>query len=138
MNNYRNHLIGVNLQLAMLTSALGCGTFVAGVFGMNLFSGLEQAPNLFYYVAGGSVALGAVFYLTYRAYTNATMPSLNRVTAVSALATQIDKLASTIQRFGYTSRSVTKSQFKEIFGKIHAISDEEVDLVFAAFDHDGV
>lgn len=36
MNNYRNHLIHVNLQLAILTTGLGMGTFVAGLFGMNL------------------------------------------------------------------------------------------------------
>lgn len=65
LGNHRNHLIHVNLKLTMLTAGVSIGTFTAGVFGMNLHSGLEEVPVLFYGVTGFSIVLGAMFYAYY-------------------------------------------------------------------------
>jgi len=44
---YRNRLISMNLYLALVGLGLGIGTTVAGFFGMNLISGLEESPTAF-------------------------------------------------------------------------------------------
>ena len=125
-------------QVRWLTRVSKCFPSLACLGTHIAVSGLETLPGLFGWVCCGSAGLGVAFFTAYSAYSRATMPSMDRVNAVSALATQIDSLASTIQEFGYTGRSVTKLQFKESIRAYHPITDEEVDLVFAAFDSDGM
>ncbi|BGP16574.1 magnesium ion transporter [Rhodosporidiobolus nylandii] len=49
----RVRLQNLELQTAIGTLALGAGATVAGFFGMNLTSGLEEHPTAFYWTAGG-------------------------------------------------------------------------------------
>ncbi|GAA6000050.1 hypothetical protein JCM10207_006030 [Rhodosporidiobolus poonsookiae] len=49
----RVRLQNLELQTAIGTLALGAGATVAGFFGMNLASGLEDHPFMFYYTVGG-------------------------------------------------------------------------------------
>jgi magnesium transporter len=44
---YRNHLIRMNLYLALIRLSLGVGTIVAGFFGMTFISGFEDSPSTF-------------------------------------------------------------------------------------------
>ena len=59
----RNHIVRTDLNLAMVGVGLSACTAVAGIFGMNLLSGLEEAPGLFGTVAASSMCGGALVYL---------------------------------------------------------------------------
>lgn len=47
LDSMRNYLLGVDLIFSIVVISLSVGTFIAGVFGMNLHSGLESADGWF-------------------------------------------------------------------------------------------
>lgn len=47
LDQHRNQLIGIDLILTAFTSSVAIMTAVAGYFGMNLNSGLQEEPVLF-------------------------------------------------------------------------------------------
>ncbi|GAA5820527.1 hypothetical protein JCM11251_003030 [Rhodosporidiobolus azoricus] len=53
----RVRLQNLELQTAIGTLALGAGATIAGFFGMNLTSGLEEHPTMFFWVTGGAMSL---------------------------------------------------------------------------------
>jgi magnesium transporter len=57
----RNRLLKVETSIMALTSACGVGAMVAGIFGMNLNSGVQQADYWFWTVAGILVFGAALF-----------------------------------------------------------------------------
>ncbi|CDZ98799.1 Magnesium transporters: CorA family [Phaffia rhodozyma] len=59
MGATRNGLITLDLQLNYITVVTGFGTLIAGLFGMNLMSGFEEHPTMFYMITGW-IALGCV------------------------------------------------------------------------------
>ena len=63
LDEYRNRLITINVHAAMATVGLAVSTSIAGFFGMNLYSGLEEVTTfpLFWYVVGGATLGGGEF-----------------------------------------------------------------------------
>ncbi|KAI0634727.1 hypothetical protein C8Q77DRAFT_1103701 [Trametes polyzona] len=61
LDSNRNALLALDLKVSILTMGIGIGTLVAGVFGMNLKSHIEDHEYAFYVMALASVAacLGA-------------------------------------------------------------------------------
>ncbi|GAA5981688.1 hypothetical protein JCM11641_004215 [Rhodosporidiobolus odoratus] len=53
----RVRLQNLELQTAIGTLALGAGATIAGFFGMNLTSGIEEHPTAFYWATGGAMSL---------------------------------------------------------------------------------
>ena len=53
ISDVRNTLLRTSLNISIGAVAVGSGALVAGIFGQNLTSGLEDHPELFYYVSGG-------------------------------------------------------------------------------------
>lgn len=63
----RNKIMKFELLLSMCTFVLTGGAVLTGVFGMNLLSGLESQPGLFYVVTlGAAVAMTVAFRLSLR------------------------------------------------------------------------
>lgn len=89
------------------------------------------------------MSVSAGFFLLYHkwAHYHGAAASARKVEQVTALATQIDELASTMAAMSYAPHPVSKAQFKAVHvmgdnrGKL---SSDEVDLVFDAFDTDGM
>ncbi|KAJ3045197.1 magnesium ion transporter [Rhizophlyctis rosea] len=59
LDSQRNRLIIYELKATLATAGLTAGAMIASLFGMNLTSGVESQPGLFWSVAGGSVFLAA-------------------------------------------------------------------------------
>ena len=57
----RNKLLEFNLQAQIGTLTLGGLAVVSGSWGMNLASGVEEVPGLFYAVCGSMVCAGVSF-----------------------------------------------------------------------------
>ncbi|CAE7848964.1 MRS2-G [Symbiodinium sp. KB8] len=62
MSAYRNHLIHRELQLTIAGFSIALPTAIAGVFGMNLTSGLEEAQGLFWPITAGSALAGCLVF----------------------------------------------------------------------------
>ncbi|KAG2495008.1 hypothetical protein HYH03_006941 [Edaphochlamys debaryana] len=58
LDQHRNQLITIDLILTAFTTVLAMMTVVGAWFGMNLWSGLEEAPNVFMQVSVGSSVIG--------------------------------------------------------------------------------
>jgi magnesium transporter len=65
LDQHRNQLIAIDLCLTAFTAAIAMMTAVAGYFGMNLNSGLQEADGLFVavsvYTTVGALALCGLF-----------------------------------------------------------------------------
>lgn len=62
LDQHRNQLISYDLLLTAFTSACAAISVVSGLFGMNLYNGLEEADSVFNAVALGT-ALGGLAIL---------------------------------------------------------------------------
>ena len=68
----RNRLLFINTVVSLLTLAVGAGALIGSIFGMNLYSGLEDSPtaflNVVVWTCVGIFCLVCVFgYLFFRA-----------------------------------------------------------------------
>ncbi|KAI9104688.1 hypothetical protein DFS34DRAFT_645387 [Phlyctochytrium arcticum] len=62
LDSRRNQLIAFEARATLATVAISGGALVAGLFGMNLTSGLESAPFVFWMVAAAAVTGGSILY----------------------------------------------------------------------------
>jgi magnesium transporter len=62
LDQHRNQLIGIDLILTAFTSSVAMMTAVAGYFGMNLNSGVQEEPILFNLVTTVSCCGALVFF----------------------------------------------------------------------------
>ncbi|KAJ0408427.1 hypothetical protein ATCC90586_009202 [Pythium insidiosum] len=61
LDSMRNYLLGVDIFFSILTISISIGTFIGGVFGMNLESGMKDLqPWVFWSVTAGSILLMAL------------------------------------------------------------------------------
>jgi magnesium transporter len=60
LDSTRNYLLGVDIFFSILAISISVGTFIAGVFGMNLNSNLQNADGWFWGVTIVSLALMVV------------------------------------------------------------------------------
>ena len=58
LTNERNRIMRIELLLGFGTASLALCAAVAGFFGMNLHSGVDEVPGLFWAVTGGTSAVG--------------------------------------------------------------------------------
>ena len=70
-DSQRNRLMRINLLFTLGTFSVGCATLISSAFGMNLFSGYENHPTIFYAIciAMGISSIGiylAFYYLMRR------------------------------------------------------------------------
>ncbi|KAJ1720166.1 magnesium ion transporter [Coemansia erecta] len=63
LDSQRNSLLLLEIRLTILTVGLSTGTFLSGLFGMNLVNTLENRPEAFLVVS--SIAFLAIFSLTF-------------------------------------------------------------------------
>jgi len=61
LSSTRNRLLHLEIRVAITTLAFSAGGIIAGIFGMNLFTGLEEHPSAFYWVVPG-IALVSFTY----------------------------------------------------------------------------
>ncbi|KAJ2116403.1 magnesium ion transporter [Coemansia sp. RSA 922] len=62
LDSQRNSLLLLEIRLTILTVGLSTGTFLSGLFGMNLVNSLENHPDAFFVVS--AIAFTAIFALT--------------------------------------------------------------------------
>ncbi|CAF3682374.1 unnamed protein product [Rotaria sp. Silwood1] len=69
----RNHLLAFEIQINIITMGFGIGAFITAIYGMNLYSGMEEHPRALLYVATisscfavTSIAIGIYRLFKYR------------------------------------------------------------------------
>lgn len=57
LDSMRNYLLGVDLIFSLIVISLSVGTFVTGIFGMNLDSHLQERPGWFWGVVSATIVV---------------------------------------------------------------------------------
>eukprot|EP01127_Copromyxa_protea_P005740 TRINITY_DN15600_c0_g1_i1.p1 TRINITY_DN15600_c0_g1~~TRINITY_DN15600_c0_g1_i1.p1 ORF type:complete len:413 (+),score=51.34 TRINITY_DN15600_c0_g1_i1:155-1240(+) len=68
LSRSRNEIMRLNLYISLASMGFAAGSMVAGIFGMNLLSGLEAHPSLFYWVAFSVPVLAMTLPMTVAIY----------------------------------------------------------------------
>jgi hypothetical protein len=140
---YRNRMVRMNLHLGIAGLSFAMGTTVAGFFGMNLVTGLEDSAFAFYYVIfgsgmGGLVVAGTTLnFLSGSAMQKRASQRQEEIetltNALSDIAAVDFTLKSTIER----GVAIDKDKFSEALKEARIskqASQKEVDFLFEVFD----
>ena len=152
LDEYRNRLITINVHAAMATVGLAVSTTIAGFFGMNLFSGLEEETlfPLFWFVVGGASLGGASIYGVIITQANKgvvgrNVQELNEIVSLRRASPgghhekdMQDILLSYLDSHGGHDCSVTEEEFRVMLEKAtgKAADPLEIKRIFDVFDHD--
>ncbi len=135
---YRNRLIRMNLDLAILATATGVTTALTGTFGMNMINGLEESATAFGIVSGCSAmtALGVGYY--FRRMVSGKVIQKRAEQRIDEIRTMSDAL-SDMTALDYTVKkmirgtTMSREEFKEqltIARQSKQCSKKEIDLLF--------
>ncbi|MCO5608217.1 hypothetical protein L7F22_062423 [Adiantum nelumboides] len=145
LDTTRNRIITMNLYISIATVTLSLASVPASYFGMNLTSGIEDHPSMFYWVMGATSTLactcfvGLIFFLR----VVPTFKDKRRAQDLAALRDllqhmdAIDDIFQTIAGKAGESSRMTREQFEQIL-KAHSstqfVRKRELDLIFRMFD----
>mmetsp|Transcript_4558 Transcript_4558/g.6289 ORF Transcript_4558/g.6289 Transcript_4558/m.6289 type:complete len:511 (+) Transcript_4558:105-1637(+) len=144
---YRNAMIKLDVQVNVAMLSLAGVATVGGIFGMNLLSGLEQEPGLFYYVTGASICSSFLFFRTFVR----TLRTLGSQDNYKAGEVQIKSEQRVIENIGalervlnyaFSSQSdgkeLQKDFIREVFSKETGkqLTNRDLDTIFKFFDLD--
>ena len=159
LDAYRNRMIRMNLHLTVGTVCLGVCTTVAGFFGMNLLSGLEEVPGYFWPTVAGSLGVGGgVFagckkYLSGKEMQRRARERAGEVESVTGVLRDMNSLDYAVKRL-ITDKSaaggewnggevVARSEFRKMLERGRGggrVTEGELDVIFSILDesNDGV
>jgi len=147
LDRQRNNLIRLDLHFSIATITVGIGAWMGSLFGMNLTSGLENHPLMFYMVTGGSVATSIGLYLTI-VYVARTWMRRNQ--SLSFIEADDIQLSSAVKPFATLDdvqdimlkhldtnpgTAVSKKEFGNMLREVaDDVNDNEIDRIFRLFD----
>jgi magnesium transporter len=152
MAGYRNRLVFMNVSVGIAGVSTGIATAIAGFFGMNLQSGLEDSTVAFVSVVAVSglcsaaVAALSFSYLSGRTMQRRAKKRLTELETLTNALTDMNALDFTIKHLVDGKESVdnnpdhhviNRDDFKKALiqaRKSGKASDQEVDFLFAVFD----
>ena len=146
LSAYRNYLIHKELQLSIAGVSIALPTFIAGIFGMNLTSGVEEAANWFWPLTAASVVAGGAAYSVLTRAISRSSPSTRQFSRLQDFIIGIDgnlaDAASTLRALRAkagaegTSAAVSKSEFARLQAAVTGKepTPEEVQLLYDMFD----
>lgn len=152
MATRRNYLLERNVDLSVSALAISVGTFIAGAFGQNLHSGVEEVPHLLWWVSGVGVLIVLATARGYASYVRRGSPSANRtLRRLHYMMRNVDEhfmqaeaaLSAAAKSSGGKALlslddTVSKAEFKRWYtaktGEVP--SDAEIDLIFSVLDAD--
>ncbi len=161
LDSYRNRMINMNVHLSIAAVCLGVCTTVAGYFGMNLSSGMEEDPWAFWPVVGASSALGAGIYGSCASYlsggrvrdlANERAMEVQAVTGVLGDMGSLDYAVKRVieekevrERYpvpvaGDGDLGMAKEEFREMMKRGRGgkdVTDAELELIFHILDSSG-
>mmetsp|Transcript_22727 Transcript_22727/g.34374 ORF Transcript_22727/g.34374 Transcript_22727/m.34374 type:complete len:486 (+) Transcript_22727:35-1492(+) len=146
MSSFRNRMIRMELYIGITGLSLGIGTAVAGFFGMNLLSGIEEHPAAFYLVLGGTsltslvVAGSCIQFISTKSLQRDAEKHLEEIETLGNALSDMNALDVTIKNALRNSNcTMSKEEFGKALKRYHAldkIKQAEIDLLFDSLDQD--
>lgn len=143
LDAYRNRMLRMNLYLSIAGIGIGTSTAVAGFYGMNLISGLEESPNAFGYVVGTTTTLGMIIgagcisYISGSSMRKRTLKRLNEITLIDGSLAHMTSIDYAIKYMVHKNQTMNKQEFEARLKECHSSTQllkEEVDLLFHTLD----
>ena len=91
-SNYRNYLLSISVRLSVLTVSISTAALITSGFGMNLHSGLETTPGLFWAAVGISAGAGAYCYRWFDKWSTKANPATSYARRLAAFQDLLYKL----------------------------------------------
>eukprot|EP00746_Dinoflagellata_sp_MGD_P128134 gnl/MRDRNA2_/MRDRNA2_62547_c0_seq1.p1 gnl/MRDRNA2_/MRDRNA2_62547_c0~~gnl/MRDRNA2_/MRDRNA2_62547_c0_seq1.p1 ORF type:complete len:506 (+),score=52.59 gnl/MRDRNA2_/MRDRNA2_62547_c0_seq1:103-1620(+) len=144
----RTRLLQLDVHLSIATVSLGSMAVVAGLFGMNLTHGYEEAAGVFHAVTGGTVCGGILMYAIYMKHLtgreNKLKARLQRMTQAQHIVRQMPDLTDTVLKNlsktqSDSSNSISLEEFQKLMEDeriANKVTTEEIQLLFQALDED--
>lgn len=143
LDAYRNRMIHMNVYLSIAAISVGCGTAVAGFYGMNIPNGLEQSATAFQNIVstttvGGIVlGLGCVYYISGGASRNRTIRRVHEIEVIDGALSKMAALDYAMKCLVEKDKPMAKDDFRKRMNECKQyenIKDDEVDLLFNSLD----
>jgi hypothetical protein len=143
LSGYRNRMVRMSVLLGIAGLSLGWSTAMAGVFGMNLISGLEDAQWAFHTVVASSVISSCVVSgvcLQFISGNRLRKRASQRVQEIETLTLALSDMCALDQSLRETvsqGKPVNKETFRTLlqqFRPANHVTEKEVDLLFDVFD----
>lgn len=135
---YRNRLIRMNLDLAILATATGVTTALTGTFGMNMVNGFEESATAFAIVSGASAftALSVGYYfrrmISGRVIQQRAEQRIDEIQTMSNAFSDMTALDYTVKKM-MRGETMGKEEFKQqltLARQSKEVTDKEIDLLF--------
>ncbi|POM58005.1 CorA Metal Ion Transporter (MIT) Family, partial [Phytophthora palmivora] len=133
LDSMRNYLLGVDLIFSIVVISLSVGTFIAGVFGMNLHSGLEAADNWFMGVVLLTVALFFLMTITGILYFKSKDADFERALSsydVPVLAEALRRYLASEAQASLSAGSAAKRQSAQLRSVFYERFNQLLDRIF--------
>ncbi|XP_024388525.1 uncharacterized protein [Physcomitrium patens] len=144
LDTTRNRIIRTDLMMSMCTLSVSLAAAIGAFFGMNLQSGFEEHPTLFWWVSGCATATSVCAATMLFAYSRVgpKMDDRRRAQDLAGLQNLVQHLDDLDDIFQVVitevaGKPVTQLEFMEIVRKhpsAQHISQSELDLMFRLFD----
>lgn len=140
---YRNRLVRLNVHIGIVGVSTGIVTTIAGLFGMNLLTGLEESKIAFALVTGGSATLGALvagMYLSFISKGTMQQKAAERLADNETLANALSDTAAldyVVKEMMHRKKSLSKTDLHSLLleaRRSHSITSAEIDLLFDVLD----
>lgn len=133
----------MNVYLSIAGIGIGTSTAVAGFYGMNLVSGLEESPTAFANVIfittsiGMIIGAGCVSYISGPSMRKRTLDKVKELTLINNSLSRMNAIDYAMKYMVQKNQSLNKEEFTKRIREIQPssrIDNEEIDLLFNAFD----
>jgi len=145
LDTHRNHMLKINIQIAIGSMALALGTTISGLFGANLLNGLEEHPTAFYWLGIFSAASIFSLYTVLQRHVEASIPRTLEGQKFDSIFQHLSEIQLIIgvarSRRKTRAQDLSKSELAMLLRKIAGvnINDEDFEIIWRTFDldHDG-
>jgi hypothetical protein len=143
LSGHRNRMVRMSVLLGIAGLSLGWSTAMAGVFGMNLISGLEETQWAFHTVLASSVISSCVVSgvcLQFISGNKLRQRASQRVQEIETLTLALSDMCALDQSLKEAvshGKPVNKETFRTLlqqFRPANNVTEKEVDLLFDVFD----
>lgn len=143
LDSYRNRILTMNVYLAIIGISFSSATTIAGVFGMNLISGLEESPVAFNSVVAMMSIVCVLVFLSCASYISGASlhrEALERIREIETITGALSNLQSVdyaVKTLVDADRPMSRDEFTRRLFECRPNSPlnvREINMLFQVFD----
>ncbi len=136
-------MIRMNVYLSIAGIGIGTSTAVAGFYGMNLISGLEESPTAFYNVILTTTTVGTFIgavcfsYISGFSMKQTTMEGINKIALLDGALRHLNSIDYAMKHMVSKQQHIDKDELTKLILKnkpAEKIRNDEIEMLFDALD----